>query len=243
MSKINIFDDISIDFNNLSFEDKLTYDELYNVIFEAANQIKPKKNDEKKETQTNGRIESALKEKDYIKLLEENIKKINNTIKIEVPKDRFWYDIKINDIPINIKITAGGTDNAFNKIAVIYTLTGKIPKKNMNFNEFYKYLDVKSIKENSQKRNKFTEYHYLVFSKKEETILFKSILDIHTFKDNPCNILQINWKNEFEHITYFTEDEKAKEKIKELLKVIQLSKIKEYNSAVKFINANFDEVF
>jgi hypothetical protein len=47
-----------------------------------------------------------------------------------------------------------------------------------------------------------TEYHYLVINKNTNEMLLKSIFDIHTYKSNPCNDLQINWDNEFKNIEY-----------------------------------------
>ena len=86
-----------------------------------------------------------------------------------------------------------------------------------------------------------TEYHYLVVNKETGKILLKSIFDIHTFKSNPCNDLQINWKNEFQHTEYITLDFNAK--IQELLKVIQTSVKQLITSMKDFAEADFDVLY
>jgi len=221
------------------FEEKVrletSYIEIYKMIDESVKSIININDESKDEKEMDGRIISAIKEKDYIKLVVKEMKKYKNRIKIEIPEDRYWYDIKINDIPINIKITSGGTDNVFNKTAIIYTLTNKEIRTNMNFNEFYE--NIKNIKL-INKRDRIKEYHYLVFFKNSNKYLFKSILDIQKYKENPSNILQINWNNELKEKNYKVEDDKVKDKVIELIETIQNSKIKEYNNSKKFIEAD-----
>ena len=95
-----------------------------------------------------GRITSAIKEKEYLDILERELKLKDPTIIIERPKERYWYDIRINTIPINLKITTGGTDNAFNKVAIF----GEEPSnKCMNYNQWYKF-----VKNNIKKQVNFS---------------------------------------------------------------------------------------
>jgi hypothetical protein len=181
-----------------------------------------------------GRITSAIKEKEYLDLLTTGLQAAEPQIKIERPKDRAWYDIRIQGIPINLKLSTGGTDNAFNKTAVIFTLTGKeLTKKNINFNKWFNEL--RSI-ERKTIRDKNTEYHYLVVDKETHKVLLKSILDIHTYKTNPCNILQINWDNEFKNIEYFCEN--FIEKTMQLMKTIQSSLKQQMDSMKEFCEAD-----
>ena len=180
------------------------------------------------------------------------------------PVERWWWDFRVNNIPFNLKISTGGTDNAFNKVAIIYTITGKeVVKRNMNFNLFFKLLQEMPKK---TERDEMTEYHYLVVNKNDGRVLLKSILDIYEFKSNPCNYLQINWANEFKHMNYMSsnislednqqqqqqEDDENnqnkndmyfKEKIQILIKTIQTSIKKSIESMNLFANANIDEEF
>lgn len=189
-----------------------------------------------------GRITSALKELEYLKKLEEKLKEKHPSLIFEhQPVERWWWDFRVNSIPFNLKLTTGGTDNAFNKVAIIYTLTGKeLEKRNMNYNQFFK-----TIKDSEKKsvRNPMTEYHYLVVNKDSGKILLKSILDIHTYKSNPCNDLQINWANEFKHTDSMTPPDQFKEKIRQLLKTIQTSVKQAVASMNEFANASIDEEF
>lgn len=110
----------------------------------------------------------------------------------------------------------------------------------MNFNQFFKILK-ECPKKNE--RNQMTEYHYLVVNKNDGKVLLKSILDIHTFKSNPCNDLQINWSNEFKYIDFVIPDANFKEKIQQLIKTIQASIKQAIASMNDFANANIETEF
>ena len=185
-----------------------------------------------------GRITSAIKEKEYLSRLETGLKLNNPDIEIIIPKERFWYDIKINDIPINLKLTSGGTDNVFNKVAILYTITGEeVDRKSMNFNKWFSLiLDYKK----KETRDYLTEYHYLVVNKNSGKVILKSILDIDTFKSNPCNILQINWNNEFKKSSTTTD---FNSKINQLLKTVQKSVRQAIEGMNNFSNADLDLYF
>ena len=136
------------------------------------------------------------------------------------------------------QIAVGGTDNAFNKTSVLYTLTGVEVRKNMNFSEYYTTL--KQTPKKSE-RDPMTEYHYLVVNKNSGKILLKSLLDIHTYKTNPCNNIQINWTNEFRHGDYVAPN--LKSKVLELVKAIQACVSQDFESKKTFVEANVDADF
>jgi hypothetical protein len=110
----------------------------------------------------------------------------------------------------------------------------------MNYNAFFK-----TLKETPKKavRDQMTEYHYLVVNKETGKILLKPILDIHTFKTNPCNDLQINWRSEFKHADHVTPSLNFNAKIQELLKVIQTSVRRLIASMKDFADADFEVEF
>ena len=64
-------------------------------------------------------------------------------------------------------------------------------------------------------------------------------MDIHSYKSNPCNILQINWTEEFLHMGSVTLDGQVKEKIQELLKTIQKSVMQDIVNKKEFAEAIF----
>ncbi len=189
-----------------------------------------------------GRITSAVKEREYLNLLEKGLKDNHPSLKFEHQLvDRWWWDFRVNGLTINLKLTTGGADNAFNKVAIIYSISGnEVEKRNMNYNQFFKV-----IKECPKKvtRNHMTEYHYLVVNKNTGKVLLQSILDIHTFKTNPCNNLQINWSNEFNNIEFVTPDLNFKEKIQELLRAIQTSVKQAIAGMKEFADANIEAEF
>jgi uncharacterized alkaline shock family protein YloU len=88
-----------------------------------------------------------------------------------------------------------------------------------------------------------TEYHYLVVNKNTGKVLLKSILDIHTFKTNPCNDLQINWNNEFNHIDFVTPDTDFKAKIRQLLQAVQTSVKQAIEGMKEFAGADIGAEF
>jgi len=209
----------------------ITYSNTIVAIKKAANETNMTFTDE-----GDGRVSSAVKEAPYLKEL---ATKLPSHYTVKIAKERFWYDIEINGIPINLKLTTGKADNAFNKKAVEATLAcGNIEtSQNSDFNTFYNSL--KACAKNG--RNLSTEYHYLTVNKTTGEVLLKPLLDIHTYKTNPSNIMQINWSNEFKNIDYVCIDYKAK--IRELLKVIQTSLRQWYERSKTFIDADIDKDF
>ena len=169
-----------------------------------------------------GRIVSAVKEKEYLDALVEALKEEDPHTVCEIPKDRHWYDIRINSIPINLKITKGtSADNSFNKTAFIYTLTAvEVEIKNMNMNKWFGHIQKIPHK---TERDRQTEYHYLVVDKNTGKVLLKSILDVRAYKSNPANIFQIKWKDEFKNIDYVTPEGKYRSTLLELFGTVQKS--------------------
>ena len=187
-----------------------------------------------------GRIISAVKEKEYLNALVKGLGEEDPYTTCEIPKDRHWYDIRINSIPINLKITNGGTDNAFNKVAFLYTLTAtEVKKKNMNMNKWFEHVRTITHKE---ERDRHSEYHYLVVDKKTGTVLLKSILDIHTYKSNPANIFQINWGKEFKNINYVTPEDKYHAKLLEAFGTVQKSVRQAMAGMDKFAEADLKKL-
>ena len=165
---------------------------------------------------TDGRIVSAVKEREY---LEQLGIVLPSQFQFKISKDREWHDFTCDGVPFNLKLTncANTCDNAFNKTAVIYSVTGRMPKsKNMCFNQFWREIQEKPWEDLAG-----TEYHYLVVNKVTSEAMIKSIFDIHKYYKNPCNILQIKWSHEFEHRDYKPTD--LTEKKRELLRCIQAS--------------------
>lgn len=190
-----------------------------------------------------GRVESAIKEssvKDYLKA---KLIQINPEIEIEIPENkRCWYDIKIEGIPINIKITSGGTDNVMSKEGVYYSLTGESPPIHKCYSDWYKILEEHkdTIK---QVRNVFTEYHYLVIHKKTGNVMFKSIFDIRKPISNSSNDLQFNWNYEFENKDFAIIDDEYGDIVVQLLSTIQKSTKDAIDRRAYFANADIESLF
>jgi len=98
---------------------------------------------------------------------------------------------------VNIKISSGGCDNAFNKKALVWSLTtlgdDRIPAS-MSLNEMHSLITKYPRKLRRGKGEK--EYFFLYIDKLDNTVLVKSLLDVYAWTANPYNYLQINWKHE-----------------------------------------------
>lgn len=141
-----------------------------------------------------GRINS-IKDEDTI------IKCLGEKFQLRKPKERHWYDTAILDpttnawIPINIKVSEGGCDNALNKKAIVFSYSSleedDIPA-NLQFNRMVEMVEA-NLK---QCRNPSKEYYYMCIDKSDKDVLVRSICDVQEFRSNPQNWLQIHWKKE-----------------------------------------------
>jgi hypothetical protein len=183
-----------------------------------------------------GRLTSAVKETEYLHKLKESL---GDLYTFEFPQKRHWYDFKVDGICINLKITDGGGDNAFNKKALVFTWSGNAPEKapgNMN-----KMLGVIKELPRALHRDPLTEYYYLVVHKETGKVLLKSLVDIHTYKDNCAgNVMQIHWNSEFANESYTAPDRGAK--MIELLKVVQTACRKQMKNMSQFVEFNIDSL-
>ena len=117
-----------------------------------------------------------------------------------VPPARSWYDVSVHwpeihtPIYFNIKVSVGGCDNAFNKKAVVLSLSSldeaDIPNA-MSLNTMHDLI-VDNIRVIRDPR----DYHYIYVDKKDGTVIVRSISDIQSWTSNPHNLLQINWTKE-----------------------------------------------
>ena len=168
-----------------------------------------------------GRVESSVKEGPYL-----------DALKTALGPD---HEVLIDGIPFNLKLTeCASADNMFDKVAIHYTITGQVlTKKNMNFDTWWSGLVAATKKAT---RDPATEYHFIVVNKRTGVALVKSLIDIHSYKKNPCNILQIGWANEFANADYIAAD--YKEKVRELLGTIQASLLQRRASEDEFCKAD-----
>ena len=185
-----------------------------------------------------GRLESAHGEKWFLNRLIYHLHHLHPTLPIERSATREWYDIRVCGIPINLKLTCGGTDNAFNKMSIEYTIRGDVPdKKKISFNEWLDHL-VEALPGMSDRRDRRREYHYLVFNKQDGRFRFVSLLDIRSFRSNPTNILQICWRREFHASVIRLRYQKGKT-VRTILEVIRQSLLQDYQRKKRFLEMDF----
>lgn len=199
-----------------------------------------------KKSKSDGRIDSALKENPFLVDLKTRLSEKYADWNIIIGKERGPYDIKINDIMINLKLTdCRSADNSVNKPAIYYSITGLLSYPYAStWNQFIQILaEAKKKNKIKQQRDRPTEYHYLVKNKLTGDVLLKSIFDIHTYVSNPSNDLQIKWKNEFEHRDYYTAEEDYPEKVLELMGCIQKSAKRMIKRTYEFAEADLANLF
>lgn len=192
-----------------------------------------------------GRVTSTMNETWYLERIKFYLHQYEPKLSVHFSMSREWYDLSVDGIPINLKLTCGGTDNAFNKASIEYTISGKIPEiKKTTYNDWFYRLKNEFSNMNDQ-RDFHKEYHYLAIDKMNGKHCFKSIIDINSFRSNPSNILQIYWKSEFE----LNDDKKSirhlklkdkREKLFDILKVVQSSLKQDYESKRDFIDFSID---
>ena len=177
-------------------------------------------------TSSDGRMDSAIKEQPFLKELKTELLRKHPLWDVVISPPRAPYDVMINTIRINLKITeCKSSDNSMNKPSIYFSITGNSDYPySSSWNDFLEMLTkAKLANMIKQHREKETEYHYLVKNKVTGDVLLKPIFDIHTYISNPSNNLQINWKNEFENINYRIDDKEYLTKVHSLLFCIQKS--------------------
>lgn len=153
--------------------------ELTNIINYLKNRKIELSNDNE-----DGRINSSINEKTIINLIKEGFEK-----KVKIPSARYWYDIKINNEPVNIKITSGkSADNISSKKGLYYALTGST-KDYME--SWPKYLE--NLKKNICDNEK--DYYFIVVDKNNvNNIIFTSLKKIKNLRPNANNLpFQKKW--------------------------------------------------
>jgi len=183
-----------------------------------------------------GRLSSAVKEDEYLQIFKTKMLASHPDIVVEIAPARFWYDVRVGGIPVNLKLTTLGTDNCMNKKAVYYSLTSKedYPYAS-NWNDFWA-----RIRDGPRKdaRDQYTEYHYLVVNKANGDFILKSMLDIQNFRPNACNDLQIDWKKEFKVRDVLSDDDEYDQVCKDLLETIQTSVRMAHMTSKGFLEAD-----
>lgn len=173
-----------------------------------------------------GRIQSATKEGPFLEAFKRELLRAHPTFQVEISPPRAACDLLVNGLRINLKLTdCKSADNSCNKPSLFFSITGDTNYPySSTWNDFWQKLqEAKTAGKVKLRRDPMTEYHYLVKNKQTDEVLFKSIFDIHTYRSNPSNDLQIHWGNEFAHKEYMTTEADYMNKVRELLTTIQRS--------------------
>jgi hypothetical protein len=223
--------------SNIKIEKAKMYDETITEILKISQEIKMETS-----SSIDGRIDSSIKEIPFLNKLKDELLKSNPDWSVEISPPRASCDIMINTIRINLKLTnCKSADNSVNKPSLFYSITGNpIYPYSSTWNDFIERLQKSKIK---TVRDKTTEYHYLVKNKITGEVLLKPIFDIHTYISNPSNDLQINWKNEFKNIAYYTSNKEYNMKVKSLIECLQKSVKDMIERNLKFAECDINTLF
>lgn len=216
------------------------YEYMISVIKSVSKSIDLKKSD------CDGRIDSAMKETPFLNEMKRILLDKHPEWDVIISPPRASCDIMINSIRINLKLTdCKSSDNSVNKPSIYYSITGLTTYPySSNWNEFLDRLtDAKIKNQIKKKRCKITEYHYLVKNKITGDVLLKPIFDIYKYVSNASNDLQINWKYEFEHAEYHTEEKNYLEKVCSLLLCIQKSVKEMIERTKRFADTDLELLF
>jgi len=211
------------------------YDFTISEVNSVAKSIGVKKGD------GDGRFDSAIKQKPFVKKIEKILLEKHPEWEVVVYLYRKSYHIMVNSIKFSVRITdCKSPDNSMSKPSVYFSITGSnnYPYSS-NLNQLHdRLIDAKTKGQIKKHRDKRTELHFLVINKSTGDVLVKAIFDIYNYASNAENTLQINWKNEFKYSEYYTEDVDYSKKVDSLMLCIQKSVKMFYATSDKFANAD-----
>ena len=140
------------------------------------------------EKHEDGRYNSTIDEDTIIDLLEEKYGKEN----IERPPARWWWDVKVFGIPVNIKSSTFKTaDNFSSKQAVLYSLTDLTEEEIVRVKDFQTFQ--KLLKERGKKENG-RDYYIIALNKVTNETHLLSLKTLYVLTPNGNNLLfQVNW--------------------------------------------------
>lgn len=140
-----------------------------------------------------GRIQSACGETIICDKISQICKYYN--IPHSIPDKRDYFDVKIQDSLINIKITKCNTpDNANCKLGIYYALVGKEPLfgNQISWYKYWKHMKDGLI--NRAQNIDDIDYYFLVFNKNNNEIYFVGLKELTKVRVNGNNLpFQINW--------------------------------------------------
>lgn len=115
--------------------------------------------------------------------------------RVTLPKIRKWYDVMIDNTPVQIKASAGGSDNFSSKKAVAYTLTNMTIAEVDRMEHGFPVFD--SIIRQRRDDNNQRDYPIVLLDKNTNTLHLKTLKTLTCLVANGNNLpFQINWKTE-----------------------------------------------
>ena len=140
------------------------------------------------EDHEDGRYNSTIDEDTIIDLLEEKYGEEN----IERPPARWWWDVKVFGLPVNIKSSAFKTaDNFSSKQAILWALT------DLTEDEVEEVRDWQMFQNLLGERGKYEntrDYYCIVLNKTTNEVHLASLKTLSVLTPNGNNLLfQINW--------------------------------------------------
>ena len=115
--------------------------------------------------------------------------------RVTLPEIRKWYDVMIDNTPVQIKASTGGTDNFSSKKAVAYALTdmtiAEVDRMKNGFPNFDN--TIRQRRDDNSRR----DYAIIILDKNTNTLHLKTLKTLTSLVSNGNNLpFQITWKRE-----------------------------------------------
>jgi hypothetical protein len=145
------------------------------------------------EQNADGRINSLIDEDLLIDALID-ISKNHKGFKVEKAPIRHWYDVKINDKPVQIKSSTGGTDNWSSKKSIAYALTDLEESEIDILGNRHKTIQ-RVLANNVSKHQKPRDMDIFCIDKNTGKVYHTTLCTLSKLTSNGNNLpFQINWK-------------------------------------------------
>jgi len=160
---------------------------MNNVISEVVSRLQ-ERNIKASNHYEDGRVNSIEDEETIIAMLKEICGEGN----VQEPPLRHWYDVKIYDIPVQIKSSSGGSDNFSSKKSIAYAFTNLTESEVDGMSN--RWQDFDEMVANRRDDNNNRDYDIIVLDKKEGKVYHRTLKTLSVLTCNGSNLpFQINW--------------------------------------------------
>lgn len=142
-----------------------------------------------------GRLNSIKDEETLIDKIKQVAENSGGEFQVYEPPPRHWYDLKVNDIPIQIKSSSGQTDNWSSKKALLWALSDLSMKEVDATLNRHKAIQEKLGSISFLKNRDYRDMDILCIDKNTGKVHHKTLCSLSKLTSNGSNLpFQIPWK-------------------------------------------------